>query len=149
ALPIFKCITCAMLILLTPAALAQDIASQMQGTWKYLGAWSFVEVDEQGRAYQCRLDRDTNVFFATGNVEADGSILWTPPRFFSLYGEEVTLTNEDRGRSQPEIRGRDRLLSGPPTLWQNGTRLEYDRVRALPTLCVHYRSVAFAEGTPE
>lgn len=140
---------CALLAVLALPVAAQDIKSQMQGTWKYLGAWSFVDVDDQGRAYQCRLDQDTNVFFATGNVEVDGSILWSRPRFFSLYGKEVTLTNEDWGRSQAEIRGRVMFLSGPPTLWQNGTRLEYDRVPELPTLCVHYRSIAFAEGAPE
>jgi|GEM_PF-649539 len=144
-----KYIAFALVALLAAPASAQDLASQMQGTWKYLGAWSFVDVDEQGRAYQCRLDQDTNVFFATGNVDSDGGILWTTPRFFSLYGKEVSLRNEDWGRSQAEIRGRVMFLSGPPSLWQNGTRLEYDRVPELPTLCVHYRSIAFAEATSE
>lgn len=136
-----------LVALLAVSAGAQDIAGQMKGTWKYLGAWSFVEVDEQGRAYQCRMDRDTNVFFATGNVEPDGSIQWTKPRFFSLYGKEVVLESEDWGRSQAEVKERVMFLSGPPTLWQNGTRLEYDRVPELPTLCLHYRPIAFADDT--
>lgn len=141
-----RCCMVALAALLALPVGAQEMASQMQGSWKYLGAWSFVEVDEQGKAYQCRLDRDTNVFFATGNVEPDGGIQWSKPRFFSLYGKEVVLTSEDWGRSQAEINGRVLFLSGPPTLWQNGTRLEYDRVEALPTLCLHYRSIAFTEN---
>ena len=32
------------------------------------------------------------MFFATGNVEPDGGIQWSKPRFFSLYGKEVVLT---------------------------------------------------------
>ena len=141
-----KSVALGILALLSVSASAQDIAQQMQGTWKYLGAYSFVDVDEQGRAYQCRLDRDTNVFFATGMVESDGSIEWSKPRFFSLYGKEVILESENWGRSQAEVRGRVMFLSGPPTLWQNGTRLEYDRVAELPTLCLHYQPVAFAQG---
>lgn len=118
-------------------ATAQDSPSNMHGSWKYLGGYTFIHIDEEQRAFQCRIDRDMNVYFATSQLQ-DGALEWSSTRFFSIYGSEVDLSGQTWGESGIEFRGRILLLDTLTPERNTSERLELDPVAALPTICLHY-----------
>ena len=129
--------------LMCSGAWAQTSAPTLVGTWKYLRNFTFVQVDEQNRAYQCRIMPDLHVLVATGTIEDGGVIQWTPVRFFSLYGKEFVPSGMDWGRNTIELRNRVMFLTVPTQSTQNAERMEFDKVPELPTMCTHYQSIAF------
>lgn len=134
----------ALLCLLCTEASGQTAEQGLQGGWKYLRAFTYVHVDEQDRVFQCRFDTDLNVQFATAIYQAGGVIEWTPVRFFSLYGQEVP-SGREWGTNTIELRSRIMFLTVPAANGQGTAREEYDKVATLPTICEHYRQMAFEE----
>lgn len=122
---------------------SQSAEPILQGTWKYLRNFTFVQVDEQNRVYQCRIMPDLHVLLATGQIEDGGVIQWTPVRFFSLFGKEFVPSGMDWGRNTIELRDRVMFLTVPTLQTQNSERMEFDKVPELPTMCIHYQSIAF------
>ncbi|MDO9316695.1 MAG: hypothetical protein Q7V56_00655 [Gammaproteobacteria bacterium] len=133
-----------LLCLLCAEASGQTAEQGLLGSWKYLRAFNYVHVDERDRVFQCRLDTDLNVQFATAIYQAGGVIEWTPVRFFSLYGQEVP-SGREWGTNTIELRSRIMFLTVPAANGQGTAREEYDKVATLPTICEHYRQMAFEE----
>jgi hypothetical protein len=125
------------------AAQAQSAEPTLQGTWKYLRNFTFVQVDAQNRVYQCRIMPDLHVLFATGQIAASGAIQWTPVRFFSLYGKEFVPSGMDWGSGTIELRNRVMFLTAPTASGTSTERMEFDKVPELPTMCIHYQAIAF------
>lgn len=117
--------------------IAQESTANPSGNWKYLGGYTFVHIDENQRAFQCRIDRDMNVYFATSQV-MDGELEWSPTRFFSIYGDEVALSGQTWGKGSVEHKGRILFLNGSTPSGNSTVRLELDPVASLPTVCQHY-----------
>ncbi len=140
-----KLIQAGLLGLLCVGVPSQAAEQSAQGTWKYLRAFNFVHVDAENRVFQCRFDTDFNVQFATALYQSDGSIEWTPVRFFSLYGQEVVIPDRGWGINTMEVRARIMFLTVPRTNGDGTERQEYDKVATLPTICEHYRQIAFEE----
>lgn len=134
----------ALLCLVCANASGQVAEQGLQGTWKYLRAFNYVHVDDQDRLFQCRVDTDLNVQFATALYQADGTVEWSPVRFFGLYGQEVP-SGREWGTNIIELRSRIMFLTVPATNGQGTAREEYDKVATLPTICEHYRRLAFEE----
>jgi len=125
------------------AALAQSSEPTLQGTWKYLRNFTFVEVDAQSRVYQCRIMPDLHVLFSTGQIAQSGQIEWSPVRFFSLYGKEFVPSGMDWGSGTIELRNRVMFLTAATLTGTSTERMEFDKVPELPTMCTHYRAIAF------
>lgn len=123
--------------------LAQSSEPTLQGTWKYLRNFTFVQVDAQSRVYQCRIMPDLHVLFSTGQIAEGGLIEWSPVRFFSLYGREFVPSGMDWGSGTIELRNRVMFLTGPTLSGSATERMEFDKVPELPTMCTHYQSIAF------
>lgn len=139
-----KKLTLACLLSLAGADVNAQLAEQgLQGSWKFLQSFTYVHVDEQDRVFQCRIDSDMNVRFATSVYQAGGAIEWSPVRFFSLYGREVVPSGTEWGMNTMELRTRIMFLDGTSTDAQSLDRMEFDKVATLPTLCEHYRQIAF------
>ena len=134
-----------MALFLTLQALpasAQSLESGLIGTWKYLRNFTYVNVDEQGRIFQCRILPDLNVLISTGQIATDSLVQWQPVRFFSLYGKEVSPSGQDWGRDTIELR-RLVMFLNPVDPGPLSQRMEFDRVPQLPTLCEHYLAISF------
>lgn len=131
-----------LLTLLAMPASAQSVEPGLLGSWKYLRTFTYVNVDEQGRIFQCRILPDLNLFISTGQIAANSEVQWQPVRFFSLYGQEVSPSGQDWGRDTIELRRLVMFLSpvDPGPLSQ---RMEFDKVPQLPTLCAHYLAMSF------
>lgn len=125
------------------SALAQSSAPTLQGTWKYLRNFTFVQVDEDNRVYQCRIMPDLHVVFATGQIAEGGGIQWTPVRFFSLYGKEFVPSGMDWGAGTIELRNRVMFLTAATPSGVGTERMEFDKVPELPVMCTHYLATAF------
>jgi len=123
-------------------ASAQSLESGLIGTWKYLRNFTYVNVDEQGRIFQCRILPDLNVLISTGQIATDSLVQWQPVRFFSLYGKEVSPSGQDWGRDTIELR-RLVMFLNPVDPGPLSQRMEFDRVPQLPTLCEHYLAISF------
>lgn len=140
---------CKALVLLTvwslcsASAMAQTSAPTLQGTWKYLRNFTFVQVDENNRVYQCRIMPDLHVLFSTGLIGDGGAIEWTPVRFFSLYGKEFVPSGMDWGTGTIELRNRVMFLTALTPSGQGTERLEFDKVPELPVMCTYYLETAF------
>ncbi len=134
----------ALLCLLCANASGQGAEQGLQGTWKYLRAFNYVHVDEQDRLFQCRVDTDLNVQFATATYQSGGTIEWSPVRFFGLYGQEVP-SGREWGTNTIELKSRIMFLTASAANGQGTVREEYDKVATLPTICEHYRRLAFGE----
>jgi hypothetical protein len=115
----------------------------LQGTWKYLRNFTFVQIDAQNRAYQCRIMPDLHVLFSTGQITESGAIEWSPVRFFSLYGKEFVPSGMDWGTGAVELRNRVMFLTAPTASGTTTERMEFDKVPELPTMCIHYLTLAF------
>jgi hypothetical protein len=111
------------------------------GSWKYLGGYTFVHIDESQRAFQCRIDRDMNVFFAVAKVK-DGEVAWSPTRYFSIYGKEIDLSGQSWGEGTVEHRGRILFLNPRAPSGNSNERLELDPVATLPTICQYYLQIS-------
>jgi len=133
----------AALLLPWSGALAQSTEPVLQGTWKYLRNFTFVQIDAQNRAYQCRIMPDLHVLFSTGQITESGAIEWSPVRFFSLYGKEFVPSGMDWGSGTIELRNRVMFLTAPTASGTATERMEFDKVPELPTMCIHYQAVAF------
>ncbi len=121
---------------------AQGSGENLQGNWKFLGGYEFVHVDDEDRVFQCRIDLNMNVFFATANIQADGVIEWGVPRFFSIYGKEVA-SGQVWGDAKIELKGRIMFLEANGAPGRSIDRREFDKVPELPTICDHYLALAF------
>lgn len=115
----------------------------LQGAWKYLGGYVFVNVDEDGRAFQCRIDRDMNIYFSTAELAVDGAVSWELPRFFSIYGKELVPSGQIWSNAKIDLRGRIMFMDTAGSVNQAAERLEFDKVPELPTICSHYLALAF------
>jgi len=131
-----------LLAFLAMPASAQSPEPGLQGTWKYLRNFTYVNVDEQGRIFQCRILPDLNLFIGIGQIASDSEVIWQPVRFFSLYGQEVSPSGQDWGRDTIELR-RLVMFLNPVNLGPLAQRMEFDRVPQLPTLCAHYLPISF------
>lgn len=133
-----------LVALLGMPASAQSPEVGLLGAWKYLRNFTYVNVDEQGRIFQCRILPDLNLFISTGKIAAGSVVQWQPVRFFSLYGQEVSPSGQDWGRDTIELRRQVMFLSpvDPRPLSQ---RMEFDKVPQLPTLCAHYLAMSFED----
>ena len=131
-----------LLALLAMPASAQSVEPGLLGTWKYLRNFTYVNVDEQGRIFQCRILPDLNLFISTGQIASNSEVQWRPVRFFSLYGREVSPSGQDWGRDTIELR-RLVMFLNPIDPGPLSTRMEFDRVPQLPTLCAHYLAMSF------
>lgn len=131
-----------LLAALVAPAHAQSPETGLLGTWKYLRNFTYVNVDEQGRIFQCRILPDLNLFIGTGQIAADSEVQWQPVRFFSLYGKEVSPSGQDWGRDTIELRRLVMFLS-PIDAGPSAQRMEFDKVPQLPTLCAHYLEMSF------
>ena len=125
------------------AAVAQSPEPTLQGTWKYLRNFTFVQVDEQNRVYQCRIMPDLHVLVSTGQIAEAGLIEWSPVRFFNLYGREFVPSGMDWGSGTIELRNRVMFLTAPTLSGTATERMEFDKVPELPTMCTHYQAIAF------
>lgn len=130
-------------VLAMPAS-AQSPEAGLQGTWKYLRNFTYVDIDANGKVFQCRILPDLNLFISAGQIAADSEVQWQPVRFFSLYGQEVSPSGQDWGRDTVELRRLVMFLNpvNPGPLLQ---RMEFDKVPQLPTLCAHYLAMSFEE----
>jgi len=133
----------AAMSLMGSAAVAQSSEPTLQGTWKYLRNFTFVQVDAQNRVYQCRIMPDLHVLFATGQIAEAGQIEWSPVRFFSLYGREFVPSGMDWGSGSIELRNRVMFLTALTLSGTSTERMEFDKVPELPTMCSHYQAIAF------
>ena len=133
----------AALLLPWSGALAQSTEPVLQGTWKYLRNFTFVQIDAQNRAYQCRIMPDLHVLFSTGQISDAGAVEWAPVRFFSLYGKEFVPSGMDWGTAAVELRNRVMFLTAPTASGTTVERMEFDKVPELPTMCIHYLTMAF------
>jgi hypothetical protein len=125
------------------SALAQSSAPTLLGTWKYLRNFTFVQVDENNRVYQCRIMPDLHVVFSTGQIGEGGAIDWTPVRFFSLYGKEFSPSGMEWGTGTIELRNRVMFLTAATPSGVGTERLEFDKVPELPVMCTYYQALAF------
>jgi hypothetical protein len=128
--------------LLAMPASAQSPEAGLVGTWKYLRNFTYVNIDERGRIFQCRILPDLNLFTSTGQIAADSEVQWEPVRFFSLYGKEVSQSGQDWGRDTVELR-RLVMFLNPLDPGPMSQRMEFDKVPQLPTLCAHYLAMSF------
>jgi len=133
----------AALLLPWSGALAQSTEPVLQGAWKYLRNFTFVQIDAQNRAYQCRIMPDLHVLFSTGQISDSGAVEWAPVRFFSLYGKEFVPSGMDWGTGAVELRNRVMFLTAPTASGTTVERMEFDKVPELPTMCIHYLTMAF------
>lgn len=131
-----------LLAMLAMPASAQSPEAGLQGTWKYLRNFTYVNIDERGRVFQCRILPDLNLFISTGQIGAASEVQWQPVRFFSLYGKEVSPSGQDWGRATIELRALVMFLT-PAEPGPGLQRMEFDKVPQLPTLCAHYLQVSF------
>lgn len=138
-----SCVLWAALSLPWSGAVAQSAEPTLQGTWKYLRNFTFVQVDAENRVYQCRIMPDLHVLFATGQIAESGVVEWSPVRFFSLYGKEFTPSGMDWGSGTIELRNRVMFLTAPTASGTTTERMEFDKVPELPTMCTHYQAAAF------
>ena len=123
-------------------ARAQNFEPGLVGAWKYLRNFTYVNVDEQGRVFQCRILPDLNLFISTAQIAQNSEVLWEPVRFFSLYGQEVSPSGQDWGLDTMELR-RLVMFLNPVDPGPRAQRMEFDRVPQLPTLCAHYLALSF------
>jgi hypothetical protein len=124
-------------------AMAQSNAPTLQGTWKYLRNFTYVQVDERNRVFQCRIMPDLHVLFSTGQISDGGAVVWTPVRFFSLYGKEFVPSGMDWGTGAIELRNRVMFLTAATPSGSGTERLEFDKVPELPVMCAYYLETAF------
>ena len=131
-----------LLSLLAMPLSAQNFEAGLVGTWKYLRNFTYVNIDEQGRIFQCRILPDLNLFISTAQITSDSAVPWQAVRFFSLYGQEVTPSGQDWGQDTIELRRLVMFLNPaePGPLTQS---MEFDRVPQLPTLCAFYLEKSF------
>ncbi|MDX1492180.1 MAG: hypothetical protein R3332_12930 [Pseudohongiellaceae bacterium] len=122
----------ALVLTIATPSMAQNTVELPTGVWKYLGGYVFIHIDEDRRAFQCRIDRDMNVYMATASVAGDGNVSWSPTRFFSIYGKEIDLGGQTWGEGTLENRGRILFST------DSSERLELDPIEALPTICQYY-----------
>lgn len=132
-----------MLAMAASTAVAQPSEPTLQGTWKYLRNFTFVQVDARNRVYQCRIMPDLHVLFSTGLIADAGQIEWSPVRFFSLYGKEFVPSGMDWGSGTIELRNRVMFLTAPTLSGTSTERMEFDKVPELPTMCSYYLETAF------
>lgn len=121
---------------------AQSLEPGLVGTWKYLRNFTYVDVSDQGRIFQCRILPDLNLFISTAQIGEDSLVQWQPVRFFSLYGREVSPSGQDWGVHTIELR-RLVMFLNPMDPGPMSERMEFDRVPQLPTICEHYRALSF------
>ncbi len=133
-----------LLALLAPSASAQTPEAGLIGTWKYLRNFTYVDVDAQGRVFQCRILPDLNLFISTAQIASNAEVLWEPVRFFSLYGREVSPSGQDWGLDTIELR-RLVMFLNPVDPGPGVQRMEFDKVPQLPTLCAHYLALSREE----
>jgi len=131
-----------LLVVFSSAAFGQNDAAAPNGNWKYLGGYTFVHIDQSQRAFQCRIDRDMNVYFSVAKV-TDGQVEWSPTRYFSIYGQEIDLSGPSWGKGSIEHRGRILLLNSLTPTGDSNERLELDPVATLPTICEHYLQISY------
>lgn len=131
-----------LLSLLAMPLSAQSLEPGLVGTWKYLRNFTYVNIDEQGRIFQCRILPDLNLFISTAQIAPDSVVPWQTVRFFSLYGQEVSPSGQAWGRDTIELRRLVMFLNPvePGPLSQS---MEFDKVPQLPTLCAHYLAMFF------
>lgn len=130
------------LLVISSTAFGQNDAAGPRGNWKYLGGYTFVHIDENQRAFQCRIDRDMNVYFAVAKVKR-GHVEWSPTRYFSIYGQEIDLSGQSWGKGSIEHRGRILFLNSLTPTGDSNERLELDPVATLPTICEHYLQISY------
>lgn len=131
-----------LLALCSAGIMAQNTDTGLRGTWKFLSNFTYVHIDDQDRAFQCRVGLDLNVYIATGLL-SEGFVNWQPARFFSLYGREVTPSGQDWGQNSIELRTRIMFMTAPSPSGQSMIRMEFDRLPQLPTICSHYLAMVF------
>lgn len=131
-----------LLAMLAMPASAQSPEAGLLGTWKYLRNFTYVNIDERGRVFQCRILPDLNLFISTGQIDTASEVQWQPVRFFSLYGKEVSPSGQDWGRDTVELRALVMFLN-PVEARPGLQRMEFDKVPQLPTLCAHYLQMSF------
>jgi hypothetical protein len=134
--------TGALSVLLALPFAAQAQTASLEGNWKYLRNFTYVNVDDQARVFQCRILPDLNVFTSTGVIGDDSIVSWEAVRFFSLYGQEVSPSGQDWASDTIELR-RLVMFLHPVNPGPNSQSMEFDRVPLLPTICAHYLSTAF------
>ncbi len=130
-----------LLAVLALPASAQSPEAGLVGTWKYLRNFTYVNVDDRGRVFQCRILPDLNLFISTGQITSNSEVLWQPVRFFSLYGQEVSPSGQDWGLDTIELR-RLVMFLNPVDPGPRGQPMEFDKVPQLPTLCAHYLALS-------
>ena len=141
----WQAFTLALLLALpAPPASAQTPEAGLIGTWKYLRNFTYVNVDEQGRVFQCRILPDLNLFISTAQIASNAEVQWKPVRFFSLYGLEVSPSGQDWGLDTIELR-RLVMFLNPVDPGPGVQRMEFDKVPQLPTLCAHYLALSREE----
>jgi hypothetical protein len=121
--------------------MAQNADPGLQGNWKYLRNFTYVYIDDQDRAFQCRVMPDLNVYLATGFL-SEGFVHWQPVRFFNRYGRELSPSWQEWGRNNIELRTRIMFMTAPSPSGQSQERMEFDKVAQLPTICSHYLAMA-------
>ena len=121
---------------------AQNLEPGLVGTWKYLRNFTYVNIDDQGRIFQCRILPDLNLFISTGQIALGSVVQWQPVRFFSLYGREVSPSGQNWGSDTVELR-RLVMFLNPVEPGPISQSMEFDKVPQLPTLCTHYLAMSF------
>jgi hypothetical protein len=87
-----KKVATATFILLSTLACAKEpsLLTSISGLWQFeeLNVW--IQIDEKGAAYQCRIGREGSVFSGSGIFVSPNSIEWE-----NIWGTDtVTLTSE-------------------------------------------------------
>jgi hypothetical protein len=71
------------------SALACSRTPSLAGLWQFAENNVWIQIDEKGAAYQCRIGREGTVFSSTGTVVSPSSINWQ-----NIWAtDEVTLTS--------------------------------------------------------
>jgi hypothetical protein len=81
----------AALILISSFAFAGEppLLTSISGLWQFAENNVWIQIDEKGAAYQCRIGREGTVFSASGSFVSPNSIEWQ-----NIWGTDtVTLTS--------------------------------------------------------
>jgi hypothetical protein len=102
-------VTSALLVLALPAE-----ATSYAGTWRYKDRGVWIELHSDGRAYQCRIDKDEATTYTSSGKVAGSRVKWD-----AIWGE-----------NEFEVRG-DSLF-----VITDGRRLEFNRTsRRMDAIC--------------
>jgi len=83
------------------------------GLWQFEHYAVYVEIDENGDTFQCRVDVDDSLITASGKYSADNTILWEPVKIVDENGNPMETDNFSWEKDQVIIKNEEMTLNGP------------------------------------